>query len=136
MGLCHNKLPGEWYGPHAIAIMMKVKIIKISKNFQDLNKLYRPFNDFQVCVFHDGNIYFDKIKKLAFQNCVQDNEVDRPRPYLVKSAQSKQQYDRTSKNSTNSNIEFVFKDYLQKIGHLKAYKQNNRGGYSIQTKTE
>jgi hypothetical protein len=24
MGLCHGKLPGEWYGPHAIATMLKV----------------------------------------------------------------------------------------------------------------
>lgn len=24
MGLCHNKFPGEWYGPHAIAVMLKV----------------------------------------------------------------------------------------------------------------
>ncbi len=28
MGLCHNKMPGEWYGPHAIAIMMKVHNLK------------------------------------------------------------------------------------------------------------
>jgi len=24
MGLCHGKLPGEWYGPHAIGTMLKV----------------------------------------------------------------------------------------------------------------
>jgi hypothetical protein len=24
MGFSHNKLPGEWYGPHAITLMMKV----------------------------------------------------------------------------------------------------------------
>ena len=24
MGYCHKKLPGEWYGPHAITIMLKV----------------------------------------------------------------------------------------------------------------
>jgi hypothetical protein len=24
MGLCHGKLPGEWYGPHAISTMLKV----------------------------------------------------------------------------------------------------------------
>ncbi len=56
MGLCHGKMPGEWYGPHAIANMLK-----------DLNKLYVPFKKFQICLFHDGNIYFDKIKKLALK---------------------------------------------------------------------
>lgn len=29
IGLCHKKLPGEWYGPHAISTMLK-----------DLNKVY------------------------------------------------------------------------------------------------
>lgn len=27
MGFCHDKLPGEWYGPHAISIMLRVIII-------------------------------------------------------------------------------------------------------------
>ena len=27
MGFCHNKLPGEWYGPHAITIMLRVNNI-------------------------------------------------------------------------------------------------------------
>jgi len=26
MGLCHGKLPGEWYGPHAVTTMLKVLI--------------------------------------------------------------------------------------------------------------
>lgn len=50
MGLAHRKLPGEWYGPSAISVMIK-----------DLNKLYQPCEDFQLCLFHDGNIYLDKI---------------------------------------------------------------------------
>ena len=25
IGLCHDKLPGEWYGPHAISIMLRVR---------------------------------------------------------------------------------------------------------------
>ncbi len=25
MGLCHGKKPGEWYGPHSIGIMLKVR---------------------------------------------------------------------------------------------------------------
>lgn len=24
IGFCHDKLPGEWYGPHAISLMLKV----------------------------------------------------------------------------------------------------------------
>lgn len=24
IGLCHEKIPGEWYGPHAISIMLRV----------------------------------------------------------------------------------------------------------------
>jgi len=24
IGYCHSKLPGEWYGPHAISLMLKV----------------------------------------------------------------------------------------------------------------
>lgn len=72
MGLCHEKLPGEWYGPHAIAIMLK-----------DLNKLYKPFKKFEICLFHDGNIYFDKIKKLAMKQDSDENN-SHPRPYLLK----------------------------------------------------
>lgn len=75
MGLCHGKLPGEWYGPNAIAVMLK-----------DLNKLYRPFNNFQVCVFHDGNIYYDKIVKLANEKLENSKSNPHPRYYLVKNA--------------------------------------------------
>lgn len=127
MGLCHGKLPGEWYGPHAIAVMLK-----------DLNKLYRPFNNFQVCIFHDGNIYFDKIKRLATEKLLPDNEQEHPRYYLVKNAivsKSKRgglskedpyMWD-DSKDKVNSNIEFIFKDYLMRIGHLKSVKVSKTG---------
>jgi hypothetical protein len=29
MGFCHDKIPGDWYGPHAITVMLRVKIEKI-----------------------------------------------------------------------------------------------------------
>lgn len=32
MGFCHDKVPGEWYGPHAISIMLRV-ILSIIKLF-------------------------------------------------------------------------------------------------------
>lgn len=74
MGLCHGKLPGEWYGPHAIGVMLK-----------ELNKLYRPFDRFQICLFHDGNIYFDKIKKIAMRKWHdQADPFEHPRSYLNK----------------------------------------------------
>jgi len=49
-------LPGEWYGPHAIAIILK-----------DLNKMFQPFDDFKLCVFHDASIYFSKLERLGTQ---------------------------------------------------------------------
>lgn len=43
------------------------------------------------------------------------------RPYLLKTIQPTTKYnDMTSKARVNSNIEFIFKDFLMKIGHLKA----------------
>ena len=63
MGLIYNKYPGEWHGPGSI-----------SNVFKDLNKLYQPFDDFQIVHFSDGMIYFDKIEKVARQ---------KPRQYLA-----------------------------------------------------
>ena len=57
MGFANNKLPGEWYGPHAISLMLK-----------DLNKMFTPVRNFEICVFNDGAIYYDKILKLATKN--------------------------------------------------------------------
>ena len=42
-----------------------------------------------MCVFHDGNIYFDKIKRLATAKLVPDTDADHPRYYLVKNAITK-----------------------------------------------
>jgi hypothetical protein len=91
-----------------------------------LNKLYRPVKNFKVCIFHDGNIYFEKIKRLATRK---ESEIDNiERPYLLKTIQPRGKYnDMTSKGHVNSNIEFIFKDYLLKIGHLKAYKPTKSG---------
>lgn len=80
-----------------------------------MNKLYLPVPDFQLCVFHDGNIYFDKIKRLATARPDPDN----PRAYLLKRPNSGRDYERDSKASVNSNMEFIFKDHLLRIGHLK-----------------
>lgn len=63
MGLVYNKYPGEWHGPGSISNVIK-----------DLNKLYQPFDDFQVLHFSDGMIYYDKIIKAAHQ---------KPRKYLI-----------------------------------------------------
>ena len=69
MGFCHDKYPGEWYGHHAISIMLRVIKFSYLKLFiQDLNKMYQPIPDFQICIFRDGNIYFDKLKKLAIMD--------------------------------------------------------------------
>lgn len=54
MGLAYGKLPGEWYGPHAISLVLN-----------QLNKMYQPVDNFQICMFKDGNVYLDKIRKLA-----------------------------------------------------------------------
>lgn len=69
-----------------------------------------------MCVFHDGNIYFDKIKRLATAKIDPEN----PRSYLTKEANKRQKdYQRDSKACVSSNVEFIFKDYLLKLGHLK-----------------
>ena len=54
MGLIYNKYPGEWYGPGSI-----------SNVFKDLNKLYKPVEDFQIVHFPDGMVYYDKIQSAA-----------------------------------------------------------------------
>ena len=55
MGLVHNKFPGEWYGPSSISIVLK-----------DLNnRVFKPYSDFQVCLFSDGNIYLEKVKRIG-----------------------------------------------------------------------
>jgi hypothetical protein len=62
-----------------------------------------------VCLFNDGNIYFDKIKKLATRNYSESEH--HPRPYLIKNHIGED----SSKGLVNANIEFVFKEYLHKL---------------------
>lgn len=55
MGLVHNKFPGEWYGHSSVSLV-----------FKDLNNhVFKPYIDFEVCLFSDGNVYLDKVKKLG-----------------------------------------------------------------------
>lgn len=77
-----------------------------------------------MCVFHDGNIYFDKIKRLATAKIDPEN----PRSYLTKEANKKRdEYQRHSKATITSKVEFIFKDYLLKLGHLKLQSNKKTG---------
>ena len=29
--------------------------------------MYKPCHNFQICTFHDGNVYYDKIKRLGLK---------------------------------------------------------------------
>lgn len=51
MGYAHGKIPGEWYGPHAIAIMLKVTTLilinilgpkQTVRPYQQLPNMYLP----------------------------------------------------------------------------------------------
>ena len=52
MGVIFNKYPCEWHGNRSISVVINA-----------LNKLYKPINNFETCVFGDGTIIFDKIEK-------------------------------------------------------------------------
>jgi hypothetical protein len=52
MGVIFNKYPCEWHGNRSISVV-----------FNALNKLFKPINNFETCVFGDGTIIFDKIEK-------------------------------------------------------------------------
>lgn len=54
IGYAHSKLPGEWYGPSSISVMLR-----------DLNKIFKPLNNFEICLFNEGSIYLDKVQKLG-----------------------------------------------------------------------
>ena len=45
-----GRLPGDWYGPQAISIVLK-----------RLTKIYEPYKNFRMVVANEGNIYLDKI---------------------------------------------------------------------------
>jgi len=64
-----------------------------------LNKLFEPVKKFEICVFNDGAIYFEKIIKLACRK--------RDPNFLKKRYKNNQE-----KETLNTNIEFVFKNQV------------------------
>ena len=54
MALIFDRYPGEWHGNKSISLV-----------FSHLNKIYRPINNFEVCVFGDDTVFFDKIRWLV-----------------------------------------------------------------------
>jgi len=54
MGLIFDKHPGEWHGNKSISLV-----------FSHLNKIYNPIANFEVCLFGDESVYFDKVEKCA-----------------------------------------------------------------------
>lgn len=53
MGLAFNRLPGEWHG-----------IRSISEVFNCLNKVYKPFDKLETCIF-DSLMIWDKVERIA-----------------------------------------------------------------------
>lgn len=49
-----DKHPGEWHGNKSISLV-----------FSHLNKIYKPVPNFEVCLFGDETIVWDKIEKKA-----------------------------------------------------------------------
>lgn len=54
MALIFDRYPGEWHGNKSISLV-----------FSHLNKIYRPVNNFEVCLFGDDTVFFDKIERKA-----------------------------------------------------------------------
>lgn len=54
MSLIFDRHPGEWHGNKSISMV-----------FNHLFKVYKPIRNFEICLFGDENIYFDKIEKTA-----------------------------------------------------------------------
>lgn len=52
MSLIFDKHPGEWHGNKSISLV-----------FSHLFKVYRPIERFEICIFGDESVYFDKIEK-------------------------------------------------------------------------
>lgn len=87
MGLVHNKFPGEWYGPSSASLV-----------FKDLNNhVFKPYNNFEVCLFPDGNVYLDKVKKFGCRL---------PRNWMKEKA--KQKYGHEVTLSDTNAIKFLF----------------------------
>ena len=56
MSLVFDKNPGEWHGNKSISLV-----------FSHLNKIYNPNDNFEVCLFGDETIYWDKVEKMGFK---------------------------------------------------------------------
>lgn len=56
-----GRLPGDWYGPQAISIVLK-----------KLLKAYKPVANFEMLVAREGNIFLDRIeaKSNSWKNSV------------------------------------------------------------------
>ena len=54
MSLIFDKHPGEWHGNKSISLV-----------FSHLNKIYHPVSQFDICLFGDETIVWDKIEKKA-----------------------------------------------------------------------
>jgi hypothetical protein len=54
MSLIFDKHPGEWHGNKSISLV-----------FSHLFKIYKPIKKFEICLFGDESVYFDKIEKTA-----------------------------------------------------------------------
>ena len=54
MALIFDRYPGEWHGNKSISLV-----------FSHLNKVYQPIDNFEVCLFGDDSVFFDKIYKKA-----------------------------------------------------------------------
>jgi len=54
MSLVFDRFPGEWHGNKSISLV-----------FSHLNKIYSPIKNFELCLFGDEAIYYDKIEKTA-----------------------------------------------------------------------
>lgn len=50
MSLIFDRHPGEWHGNKSISLV-----------FSHLFKIYKPVRNFEICLFGDESIYFDKI---------------------------------------------------------------------------
>ena len=55
MSLVFDRYPGEWHGNKSISLV-----------FSHLNKMYKPVPNFEICLFGDESIYYDKIERKAY----------------------------------------------------------------------
>lgn len=56
MSLIFDKNPGEWHGNKSISLV-----------FSHLNKIYSPIPNFEICLFGDETIYWNKVEKMAYK---------------------------------------------------------------------